>query len=497
MKKGLKIISLLLCALFLLSSCDKAELPGGENTTAPSGEVDTQSGQPTSVKGTKSLPFNSADGLNPFYARSDENKFVFSLLYNPLFVPDKNYNAIPIVADSIVVHGNVATVKIKNGIACRGSSSLTAADVVYSFNLAKASYLYSAELLTVYSATASSGNTVDFTLEQPDVFAAGKLNFPIVKAGTADAQTDMPTGSGAYYYSEGKLINSADSAKVITLCQVDSHESSRDALKIGSSDVFFSDLSDCNYNAVAGNTQDVYLNNMVYLGINSANGALNKYVRSAVAAKINSEDIVLSSYEGHAVPAKLPFNPHSYFAGDLKSVAVSGDKPLAESIIDRSGFVKRSNGVRSNGAYTLSFTLIVNNNNRYRLSAAYAVADNLNEIGFSVKVEPLPFEEYNARIAAGNFDMYLGEIKLDGSMDIGVFFKDDTPFGKGVDKTERAAAEYARYRSGEISATEYYGIFAEFYPFVPICFRTGYVVNSSDVSLDLSRAPYSLYYNIA
>lgn len=493
MKNALKIVSLLLCALFLFSSCGVPSLPGEETTTSPLGENGVSG---VNGDGEKQLPFNPADGLNPFFARSNENKYVFSFLYKSLFDIDKNYNPIPVVAESIVVSGNTATVKIRSGMTCRGSSDITAADVVYSFNLAKNSYLYSGELAAVESA-AAAGSAVNFILRQPDIFAAGKLVFPIVKEGTADIATDVPVGCGDYYYLENKLISVADAGKRITLCSINTRDSARDALKVGSSDVFFSDLSDCNYTAVTGAVSTVQLNNMVFIGMNSGNGALNKYVRSAVAAQLNSDEIILSSYEGHAVSMKLPVNPDAYCASELTAPAPGGDTALSESILDRSSFTKITNGVRTNGAYSLKFSLIVNNDNRYRVSAAYAAADSLNKAGFSVTVEALPYAQYAERIASGNFDMYLGEVKLDGSMDISQFFSDESPLGKGVDKTERAATEYARYRSGEISAAEYYKIFAEFYPFVPVCFRTGYIISSQDVTLDLSRAPDNIYYNMA
>lgn len=90
--------------------------------------------------------------------------------------------------------------------------------------------------------------------------------------------------------------------------------------------------------------------------------------------------------------------------------------------------------------------------------------------------------------------MYLGEVKLDGSMDISRFFMDGTKFSAGINKSEKAATEYFRYRAGEISEKEYYEVFAEEYPFVPVAFRTGYTVLSEDIkTLDLKQMPFSLY----
>lgn len=485
-----------MCIAVLFASCGQND-KGEESTTAelPSENLSQPVDTETAHDGKRSLPYNKADGFNPYFMKSYENMFIASLLFEPLFEPDSTYEPIPVIAESITVTGNAATVKIKGDAECRGSSPINAYDVVYSFNLAKASYLYSGYLTGIASAAARSATSVEFTLEYSDTFAAGKLTFPIVKEGTADLPETVPTGSGAYYFFENTLINIADSAKRIELCETDTRESAENSFKIGLSDVFFSDLSDCNYAGAAGKTEDILLNNMVYLGLNSSNGALNKYIRSAIAAAIDSEDIVLSSYQGHAQAVKLPLNPEYASAKKLNAVSTSGDKALADKIIDQCGYTRYSGRAKTNGAYTLALGLIVNENNRYRLAEAYSIADRLAEAGFLITVQPLSFEDYSQRIAAGNYDMYLGEVKLDGSMDIARFFTDGNAQSTGIDKTERAATEYFRYRAGEISAEEYYAVFAEYYPFVPICFRKGYVVSSADISVDSTRIPFNLYYN--
>ncbi|MCH5191977.1 MAG: hypothetical protein J1F23_07410 [Oscillospiraceae bacterium] len=496
MNKLIKILSPILCVIILLSACNRNVASEEETTAEPPTENISQPVNTETAQGGKiSLPYNDTDGLNPYFMKSYENMFIAALLFEPLYEPNSAYEPVPVIAESISVNGTTATVTVKSNAECHGSSPINAYDVVYSFNLAKASYLYGGYLAGVASAAARSAYAVDFTLEYSDALAAGKLTFPIVKEGTADLPEAVPTGSGAYYFLENTLINTANDSKTIELCKTDIRESVENSFKIGLSDVFFSDLSDCNYVGTTGKTEDILLNNMVYIGLNSANGALSRYVRSAIAAAIDSEDIVLSSYQGHAQAAKLPLNPELSAAKELNFVAASGDKALANKIIDQCGYTRYSGRAKTNGAYTLSLNLIVNGDNRYRLAAAYNIADALSQVGFLITVQPLKFEDYSQRIAAGNYDMYLGEVKLDGSMDISRFFTDGTELSEGIDKTERAATEYFRYRAGEISAEEYYAIFAEYYPFVPVCFRKGYVVYSADVSIDSTRLPYNLYYN--
>ncbi len=496
MRRIAKLIALILCITLCFSAC-KGEENSEESTTSTPEETTVPENSFAITDGKVVLPYNKTDGINPFFAQSYENIYLSLLVYEPLFSVDSNYTTTGVVAESIDVNDKVATVRIKHNVICRGHESINAHDVVYSFNLAKASYYWGSNLDGITNAQAIDDYTVSFNLNFKDLYVAGKLNFPIVKKGTADSKTSIPAGSGRYAFAQDRLVSVADGTKIISLVEISNRESVEDALNIGMVDVFFSDLSDENYKVAAGNITEVALSNMIYLGLNSSRGALNKYIRNAIAAKIDSDNIALSSYQGHAIGFKLPVNPESSVADEIIKIETTGNKELANNIIDRCGYTRYSGSAKTNGAYTLSLSLIVNKDNKFRVAAAYNIADSLKECGFLVNVQVLSFADYSQRIASGNYDMYIGEIKLDGSMDISRFFMDGTSFSAGINKSEKAATEYFKYRAGEISAKEYYEIFADEYPFVPIAFRTGYTVLSDDIkTVDLKQMPFNLYNGI-
>ncbi len=496
MKKLTKLIALILCVCMCFSAC-KGNENNGESTTETPEESTNAENSFAITDGKIVLPYNKTDGINPFFAESYENIYLGMLIYEPLFSVDSNYDTTGIVADSIEVSGKTATVRIKHNVVCRGHENINAHDVVYSFNLAKASYYWGNNLDGITNAQVIDDYTVSFSLNFKDLYVAGKMNFPIVKKGTADSETSVPAGSGKYYFSQDRLVSVADGNKTISLVETSNRESVEDALNIGMVDVFFSDLSDGQYKVAVGNTKEITLSNMIYLGLNSNRGALNKYIRSAIAAKIDSDNIALSAYQGHAIGFKMPVVPESTTADSITRIETKGNKELANDIIDRCGYTRYSGSAKTNGAYLLSFSLIVNRDNQFRVAAAYNIADSLKECGFLINVQVLSFADYSERISSGNYDMYLGEVKLDGSMDISRFFIDGTKFSAGINKSEKAATEYFRYRAGEISEKEYYDIFAEEYPFVPVAFRTGYTVLSEDIkTLDLKQMPFNLYSGI-
>jgi peptide/nickel transport system substrate-binding protein len=498
MKKITKIISLLLCLCVLFSACTEKKEP--EETTVPVEDVSDVETTTEKVNkmgdGKVVLPYNETDGLNPFLAKSYENLYLSKLMFEPLYSTDNSYTVSPVIAETINIIDNVATVRLRHGVSCPGSSEITAEDVVYSFNMAKASHGWSTTLKSIVSAEVVGQYAVDFILDYKDIYVAGKLDFPIVKVGTADKQISVPKGSGDYYYSKGKLINVLNKEKSIVLSPIGTNESAENAVNIGETDVYFNDLSDCEYSAVAGTTKDILLNNMVYLGLNRSRGALNNYIRNAIAAKLDSEKLVLSSYQGHATAMKLPVNPESDLAGQITKIKTEGDINLANDIIDRCGYTRYSGKAKTNGAYTLSLYLMVNKDNKFRVAAAYSIADSLNECGFLVKVQPVSYGEYKQRIESGNYDMYLGEVKLDNTMDISGFFREGNMLSSGINTNELVATEYFRYRAGEITAEEYYEIFIEYYPFIPVLFKKGFVATSDDVKLTLKQMPYNLYTGI-
>ncbi len=494
MKNIIRLISLCLCVALLFSACSSGKKP---DTELPEDQTVNEqiSSESTSNKGDGkiSLPYNKTDGLNPYFAQSYENQYICSVLFDPLYSISEKYEAEGNIAESVSVTDNIATVRLRGGIDCRGSSEINAEDVVYSFNMAKNSYYWGNCLSGIISASATGMHTVDFTLEFNDIYVAEKLCFPVVKVGTGDSKDAVPTGSGDYYRSGDRLINVLNDDKVIYLSPIGTNESAENAVNIGVTDIYFNDMADCDYTVAAGKTDSVLLNNMVYLGLNSERGALNSYIRNAIAAKLDSEQIALSYYQGHASGAKLPVNPQSVLAQEIQQIETKGNTELAENIIDRCGYTRYSGKARTNGAYTLSLSLIVNSDNRFRVAAAYSVADSLAECGFLITVRSLSFDDYSKCIASGDFDMYIGEVKLDASMDISEFFKESNVLSAGINRDERVAKEYFNYRAGKMTSAEYYDIFAEYYPFVPLVFRKGYVVTSDDVNLSLKRIPYSLY----
>lgn len=154
-----------LLALLLLAGCASAA-PGEDRGQNPQGEADSrqEAGEAFSIR----IAFNKNDSLNPYLAFSQANRLASSLLFDPLIKLTPEYEAQPYLAQSVQNNGSVLTVSLRADARFSDGSSLTAADVVYSFEQARASACTKAKLSPFTSCAAAEDGTVVFQLASAD-----------------------------------------------------------------------------------------------------------------------------------------------------------------------------------------------------------------------------------------------------------------------------------------------------------------------------------------
>lgn len=474
--------------VLLFSACTPIRPPmnGGE----------PEESQPAPSALTVSLPYFASDSVNPYFAASAENRSLGAWLFEPLFAVNADYSARAVLAESIAGSGLQYTVRLREARFSDGST-VTPADAVYSFRLAKSSALHGSRLAAVQEARASDGQ-VTFTLSAPNPMFANLLTFPIVKRGTADRAADLPIGTGAFVLSAdgAASVNAyAEQGAVegLTLVPVQDTAKRGNALEIGNIDYMFSDFQDGVYTRIVAQNQFVTMNNLVYLGINSTVGALRSAaVRTAIYYAADKDAAAASAYRGCAEGAALPFHPAFIRAQAVLAGQTAADSERASSILKKLGFTRYNKAGRlTNGRETLEFPLLVNQENGFRLAAAYSLAENLNAAGFAVTVTPVSAAEFASRVAAGNFSLALGEIKLGEDLSLAPFFGGSA--GSGIDTSLPVFDAYAAYAAGEQSLAEFAAAFLDDMPFVPICYRAGMASFSRRLQPDFSLAAYAVY----
>ena len=156
-------------------------------------------------------------------------------------------------------------------------------------------------------------------------------------------------------------------------------------------------------------------------------------------------------------------------------------------------------------------TLLCPESNSFLRNTANVIAQQLAQVNVTVTVENVGRYDYNEAIETGEFDLYLGEIKLPPTMRLDAFFHGgaasyginanaggfyDNDDGDGNNNAVGIAGIYDRYCGGEITFDEFVKAFAKEMPFIPLCYRNGRMCYTSNVSAVSGVTEYRLFGDI-
>ena len=131
---------------------------------------------------------------------------------------------------------------------------------------------------------------------------------------------------------------------------------------------------------------------------------------------VNKESIASDLYYNKATPAQTPF-PASYY--DLPEQTDSG---RADEFINMElellGLTLGEDGVRRYEDSPVELAILTSSENPFRVRVAETVARYLGYYGITATVEQLPYEDYLARLAAGDYDLFVAEVCVGGNLDI-------------------------------------------------------------------------------
>ena len=504
--RGMKRIwigALLAAALCLLPAC-------GARTAEESGSpgVVTDSGIPGGGEArytldTLRVAYNNADSLEPYRLYSTMNQNVVSLLYDPLVKLDQEYQPHFILAWDVQIEGLSCAVTLKSGVLFSDGSPLTPEDVVYSVQQARASAgPYQGRLANVAEVSIREDGAVMFTLNTPDYLFANLLTFPIVKAenqalgcgryvlsGTGDniSLTANPRwhGGDVGQIRTVELVNQLDKDTLIY------------SLKLGTINYAYTDLTGGESLALGVSTQEVPLNQLVYLGINGTRNAMAlPEVRSAINMAVDRAVLANQIYGSGAVPAHTPFNPH---AREIvpQGYLVTHDLKAAQELMASVGYTQRdSEGYYVTEEGRLRMRLLVNVDNSGRVQAAEAIRRSLSELGIEITVDARMYEEYKSALKKNDFELYLGTTRLLDNMDLTFLITPGGSVSDGIPNLPELQAANAQLRAGGMSTEEFTDIFYRYTPFVPLMYRSAMVAFSREAYFETLATEQDIFYNI-
>ncbi len=477
-----RILLLALACALLLTAC----APGEEGSASSSSSSSTSSAQTspqpegtgeTAARAPFTLAAYPSYSFHPVLAESTANLTLAPLLYEGLFTLDGQFQAQPRLCQSYTVSpdGLTWTFTLQPGVTFSDGTALTGDLAAQALQTARGEGSRYAGRLSQVSSIQGSGNQVTITLTQANGALPELLDIPIA-LGTGE----RPLGTGPYVLldSGGSLSLLARSdwrmgaeslpVQEIPLSSMSRADEQMSAFNAGEITLMDVDLTGDSALGSSGRYQvwDYNTTQMLYVGFNARRGLCrDAEVRRAIARTIDREYVADTVFARHAVPSALPIHPSSPWYDEAMAEELSYD-PSQLAGLDLEG---------------RSLTLVVNIEHTAKSAAANHVAGQLEEAGLSVTVERLPWAEYQAAVAAGNFDLYLGEVYLTPDFDLTPLLGVGGSLNYGGWTSNVIGSLLSGFRSAQGDSRQ--GAAAALCrhlcqqaPIAPICFRSGTVL---------------------
>ncbi|MCD7888100.1 MAG: ABC transporter substrate-binding protein [Clostridiales bacterium] len=429
---------------------------------------------------------------------------------------------------AITTYETDVTITLRSGVTFSDGSTMDADDVVYSIECAMDSdSIYHNRLSTVTNVWQGSSTTVYLTISGANTNVAAVLDIPIVKNCTGEDL--FPVGTGPYipqrnknglptkltansswwqltreYEEEVENLNSTSGSDATMLVvktitqpleeiQIYAVEDSDELVfgfSSGNVSVVSTDMTGADSLTYTGSytVTDYATTNMIYLGCNTSEGACaDQSLRAALYRSLNRETLVTRMLAGHAEAAVLPVSPSSTLYDEELAAELSYDREQAEELC-----------AAADPGSTL--TLVVNSNSSFKVSLAKEIAQELEDAGLDVDVEVLSWSKYKKALRNGDYDLYLGEVKLKGNFDLTQF----VGYGGSLNYSDYYDADLAELSrlfncaSSEewaSAASDFYRELADQAPFIPVCFKTYSLLSREGYLTSQKPTQQNLFYH--
>lgn len=457
-----------------------AAVPAPEPTPAPAVVED----------GVLTLGHIASTGYNPYRYDSTLVAHTGGLLFEKLVEITPEMDVEYRLAEAIHIAGEVVTIHLRGGCVFADGTPITAEDVRASLLAAKASPLYGGQLGELLDVKVD-GSSLTLTLSRPDCLFAYLCDLPVLKA--AEVALDRPTASGRYTYGEGDTLVKNTRAPfpqegpdLIRLADVSSYEEMVSGLAVGTLNLYAAVDGETSSAGYYGQESYYRTNNLVFLGVNAAreNPLLNTpAARAMLSQLLDRRQLADESYYGRAYPATGAINSFYPCVNSQQVIHARQDAEGAAALFESMGYaIDPQSGYYADAeGRRLEASLLVYTGSTYKKYAASLIRQQLAAQGVQITLQEIDnFETYSQLIAAGEFDLYIGEVKLYNNMDMTPFFAGTLCPGTAV--SEALTAAYEAFRANKGAAGAFEAAFAAEMPYVPLLWRSGTVVAARSVS---------------
>lgn len=494
---------LLLC--LLLSACAgpyvsaeepaAPELPAAPESTEPEEEAgEGQELQPFT------LGYYRDKGLNPYTCNNTTNQGLLRLLYEPLFQQSPSFETENCLALSCVSDGSgLWTLTLREDAVFWNGAALDAGDAVASLRAAASpGSIYADRLAPLGDLRQTGTDTLTFTWSEPLGDLTPLLEIPIVQSGTEG--DSLPMGTGPYLPQGGEKETVTALAahpnwwqgEALPVAEIQLYPVSDSDLLVygfesGGITLVSTDLTGSNSLGYAGSfeVRDYPTSYLLYLGCNTQSGPCRETdFRLALQSALDRETIADRLLSGHADPSPLTFSPASpWYDADL---AQTFSEP------DCSG-LEAYQGER--------VTILVNTESAFRAAIADFLADSLETAGLEAEVSVLPWRDYRSALETGDYDLYLGAVRLEPDFDLTPFFDLDGSLNVSGFSADEITVSLAAYLAAEGAqrldkAHDLSLAVSQAAPILPLCFLKHSILSNWGSLGSCAATQSNLFYHI-
>ncbi len=542
LKKCIRLLPLLL-ALALLAGCG-AEKPGADEPEGPSGGIGKPLPEYTAADNVFSLACSLRDSMNPVSRTTTSNATLTGLLYESLFTVAADYSFAPtrLVKDwSTPDGGKTWVITIDTSVQFSDGRNLRAQDVSYSIRRAMQSPLFQTRLdnySVVYGASNFGEESMLFTLYREDMLFPALLTVPIIPDGEYNSR--CPAGTGLYMVEDPSLWSPEapgseedggeeaaaatprlvlnpyhpDAARAplreIPLRDCTVMEDLIESFEDGLIDLVVNDPTGISGMGFGnGNEVRSYVSpSMYYLGFNMEKAfVMTAQYRYALSYLVDRSTIVHKYMLDKGVEAVCPIMPSSPLYDASIADVIRYSPKTALTMLERGGCADHDDDGKLEFMLTgipmeIDIDFVVYNGNSVKLAAARRIADDLRDVGISVTMRELPWNDYVKALEDGDFDMYFGEVMLSADFDLGPLLTEEGSLNYGRVADPGYAERIATFLAADdalraAACRDLCQYIVANSPIVPIAFEGRDVITHRGVVSGIELSPYDVFYNFA
>ena len=478
--------------------------PAEEETSSQ--DTSTSTAKPADANLT--LGYTPSDGFNPYLVNSSLVLQNSGLLFERLVEITPNMDLDYRLAQSIDTTDTQVIINLRGGCYFADGAPISITDVAASLEAARASSIYGGRFTNVEKVEIVE-NSLVLTLLSPDSLFAYLCDFPILKE--SEVAQAKPTASGRYTYGDGDTLVrnsrapfSENGPEQILLSEVSSYDEMVSGLAVGNLNLYTA-AHDGSSSAGSGKESYYKTNQLVYLGVNCASDKAILAApagRQLLSALTNRRQLAEKSYYSRAYPATGTVNSFYPCVNSQQVILAESDVSSLDSTMTSLGYVRGDDklwhkaGADGSAGEVLTLNLLCFDTGSYRAYAATLYAQQMAAQGITVNIVTADsFEQYQQAVQSGDFELYIGEVKLYNNIDLSPFWSGGA-LSAGLAQSEDLAAAYSAFKANKSAAGQFEQAFSAQMPYIPLLWRYNTVISGFGVQ-GLSSSVSNIFYSLA